>query len=220
MGGVIPFTFDERLELIVDPALLRQEELYTNAARLDRSIALRTRDYVKIAKPRFEGIAQRGASSQTADLSPAEPRMELDNTVKLAIYTRVADTGKMPTIGKVAEAVGVPVAEVKASYARLYQNRVLVLQPDGISIRMAPPFSGVPTQHLVRAGGKEYFANCAWDALGILAALHRAGEVFSRCEQTLEPLHLRVNDNGPDPEPCVIHFAVPAALWWRDIVFT
>jgi prolyl-tRNA editing enzyme YbaK/EbsC (Cys-tRNA(Pro) deacylase) len=72
MGGVIPFTFDERLELIVDPALLRQEELYTNAARLDRSIALRTRDYVRIAKPRFEGIAQRGASSQTADLSPAD----------------------------------------------------------------------------------------------------------------------------------------------------
>jgi hypothetical protein len=31
---------------------------------------------------------------------------------------------------------------------------------------------------------------------------------------------LRVNENGPDPEPCVIHFAVPAALWWRDIVFT
>jgi hypothetical protein len=51
MGGVIPFTFDERL---------------------DRSIALRTRDYVRIAKPRFEGIAQRGASSQTADLSPAD----------------------------------------------------------------------------------------------------------------------------------------------------
>jgi hypothetical protein len=44
--------------------------------------------------------------------------------------------------------------------------------------------------------------------------------VFSRCEQSLDPLHLRVHEGGPDPEPCVIHFAVPAALWWKDIVFT
>lgn len=60
MGGVMPFSFDPRLELIVDPELLRQEELYTNAARLDRSIALRTHDYVRIANPRFEEIAGRG----------------------------------------------------------------------------------------------------------------------------------------------------------------
>lgn len=146
--------------------------------------------------------------------------MQLDTSIKLTIYRRVAESGKMPSVGQVAEEIGAPVAAVKASYARLYQSRVLVLQPDGVSIRMAPPFSGVPTQHRVKAGGQEYFANCAWDALGVLAALHQSGEVFSRCEQTLEPLHLVVGESGPEPEPCVIHFAVPAALWWRDIVFT
>ena len=80
---------------------------------------------------------------------------------------------------------------------------------------MAPPFCGVATQHKVRAGGKEYFANCAWDALGILAALHAEGEVSSRCEQSLEPIQLRVGKNGPAPAPCVVHFAVPAARWWE-----
>ena len=150
----------------------------------------------------------------------ADAGMELDNSVKLAIYTSVAETGKMPTIGTVAEAVGAPVANVKASYARLYQNRVLVLQPDGISIRMAPPFSGVPTQHLVRAGGKEYFANCAWDSFGIVAALHADGEVLSRCEQSQEPLRLRLSDGGLPPSTWLFHVPVPAAHWWRDIVYT
>jgi hypothetical protein len=150
----------------------------------------------------------------------AEEEMSFDDTVKLAIYTGVADRARMPTLVQVAESVKAPVADVKEAFARLYQNRVLVLQPDGVSIRMAPPFSGIPTQHRVQVGGKEYFANCAWDALGIPAALHREGQVFSRCEQTLEPLHLNVGRNGPDPQPCVIHFAVPAALWWQDIVFT
>jgi hypothetical protein len=146
--------------------------------------------------------------------------MSVDEAVKRAVYTGVAESATIPSIEQVAASVRASVAEVKAAYSRLYQSRVLVLQPDGASIRMAPPFSGIPTQHRVLVGGKEYFANCAWDALGIPAALHREGQVVSRCEQTLEPLQLHVGKNGPDPEPCVIHFAVPAALWWKDIVFT
>ncbi len=146
--------------------------------------------------------------------------MSFDEVVKRAIYTGVAESATMPTIEQVAASVRASVAEVQAAYSRLYQSRVLVLQPDGASIRMAPPFSGIPTQHRVRVSGKEYFANCAWDALGIPAALHRTGQVVSRCEQTREPLLIRVDERGPEPVPCVIHFAVPAALWWRDIVFT
>ncbi|HSD83610.1 MAG TPA: organomercurial lyase, partial [Anaerolineae bacterium] len=88
------------------------------------------------------------------------------------------------------------------------------------SIRMAPPFSGVPTQHVVEAGGKQYFANCAWDALGVPAALHVPGVVHSRCEQSGAPLHLQVGLDGPEPSDWLFHCLVPAAKWWNDIVFT
>lgn len=56
VGTVLPFTFDPRLELIADPAITKHDELFFNAARLDRSIGLRTEDYVRLAKPRFEHI--------------------------------------------------------------------------------------------------------------------------------------------------------------------
>jgi len=147
--------------------------------------------------------------------------MDFDIQVKLAIYQHIAETTQAPAVEEVAARVGAAPADVREAYGRLYQNRVLVLEPDGISIRMAPPFSGVPTQHRVRVDdGRELFANCAWDALGVLAALHRPGEVLSRCEQTFEPIEFQVSTSGPEPEPCVIHFAVPAAHWWKDIVFT
>jgi Ala-tRNA(Pro) deacylase len=55
-GTVLPFSYDERLELIADPALLDQSELYFNAARLDRSIALATEDYLRLAQPRLARI--------------------------------------------------------------------------------------------------------------------------------------------------------------------
>lgn len=57
-GTILPFSFDPELELVVDPALLDHEEFFFNAARLDRSLALRTADYREIARPRTETISQ------------------------------------------------------------------------------------------------------------------------------------------------------------------
>jgi Ala-tRNA(Pro) deacylase len=57
-GTILPFAFNDELELIVDPRVLEHEELYFNAARLDRSMALRTADYVAAASPRVERIAE------------------------------------------------------------------------------------------------------------------------------------------------------------------
>ena len=146
--------------------------------------------------------------------------MEPDIQVKLAVYRHFAETGRRPSPGDVAERVGSDVESVIDAYGRLRAQRLLVLEADGSSIRMASPFSGVPTQHVVEAGGIQYFANCAWDALGVPAALHKPGTVHSRCEQSGEPLHLDVGLEGPGPSDWLFHCLVPAAKWWEDIVFT
>jgi Ala-tRNA(Pro) deacylase len=57
-GTILPFSFNEELELIVDPSLLENDEIYFNAARLDRSMVLKTHDYIAVAKPRLERIAK------------------------------------------------------------------------------------------------------------------------------------------------------------------
>jgi Ala-tRNA(Pro) deacylase len=57
-GTVLPFSFNPELELIVDPSLKDNENIYFNAARLDRSVELRTSNYLEITKPRFERIVQ------------------------------------------------------------------------------------------------------------------------------------------------------------------
>jgi Ala-tRNA(Pro) deacylase len=55
-GTVLPFSYDPRLELVADPAVLRTPELFFNAARLDRSIALAVDDYLRLATPRLAPI--------------------------------------------------------------------------------------------------------------------------------------------------------------------
>lgn len=144
-----------------------------------------------------------------------------DVAVKLCIYGTVADSARLPTADEIASHMGFPASDIEAAFARLQAQRLLFIEPATAGrIRMAPPFSGVPTQHRVEASGKSYFANCAWDALGIPAALHVPAVVHSRCGQSGEPLRLEVGLDGPAPSDWRFHCLVPAAHWWRDLVFT
>ena len=146
--------------------------------------------------------------------------MDADVQVKLALYGHFAETGLRPGPGDIASRTALAETDVLAAYRHLQSQRLLLLEPDGATIRMAPPFSGFPTQHRVEIDGVEYHANCAWDSFGIPAALHRAGLVRSRCEQSGTPLGLMIGTSGPEPSEWLFHCLVPAARWWDDLVFT
>jgi hypothetical protein len=147
--------------------------------------------------------------------------MNFETAVKLNVYETIAATTQAPTSAQVAAALNSTVAKVEAAFQRLYQKRLLVLEPGTSShIRMAPPFSGIETPHVVKIGDKSYYANCAWDALGVAAALHRDADIESVCGDCGQPMSFQVRDGRPLPQDCVIHFAVPAARWWDDIIYT
>jgi hypothetical protein len=143
-----------------------------------------------------------------------------DVTLRTAVYRHFATTGRSPTLDVMREAIGATIEQVRDGYRRLYAKRMLVPADDFASIRMAPPFSGVPTQHRAMVNGTEYFANCAWDVFGVISALGGTGDALSRCEQTFEPLVLHLTADGPLPAGWLFHSVVPAAKWWNDIVFT
>ena len=85
---------------------------------------------------------------------------------------------------------------------------------------MANPFSGVETPFTVRANGKTYFANCAWDSLGIPAALHSDAEIEASCAQSGEPLHLRVSGGEVRGSEALVHFLIPFRDWYNDLTST
>lgn len=50
-GTILPFTWTDELDLVVDPALYDHDTIYFNAGRLDRSVALASADHRRIAAP-------------------------------------------------------------------------------------------------------------------------------------------------------------------------
>ncbi len=146
---------------------------------------------------------------------------DLDTPIKLHIYRTLAETAKIPSAAEVARDLDVSAPEVEAAFGRLRDTRLLVLEPgDPSRIRMAPPFSGIETGFPVEVWGKRYYANCVWDALGVAAALHEDAVIPASDGFSGEPITLEVRDGRPVPQGCVIHFEVPAARWWRDIIHT
>jgi hypothetical protein len=155
---------------------------------------------------------------------PFEP--DFDITVRLSIMDALL-TGRTPSTASVARGLHVNADDVAGSFDRLATGRAVVLKAGTRDVLMAAPLAGVETDFRVHTGDRSVYANCIWDALGVPAMLAGAGRpatarIETRCPDCSEALNIEVRDGRltSDPSGAVVHFAVPAARWWADIVFT
>jgi hypothetical protein len=135
---------------------------------------------------------------------------EHDLQLRNRVYRSFVELGRAPTRAELGDDEGL---------RRLHDAHALVLDAESGEIRMANPFSAVPTPYRVEASGRSWYANCAWDAFGIPAALQVEGHLSTECGDCGEPIEI-VLRGGPEPADHVFHVVVPAAHWWDDIVFT
>ena len=84
---------------------------------------------------------------------------------------------------------------------------------------MANPFSAVPTPFLVKAGGRSYYGNCIWDAMGVPAMLKQDALIEASCGCCGSAMNLKITNGSLEETGGIAHFAIPAAHWWDDIVF-
>jgi hypothetical protein len=142
--------------------------------------------------------------------------------MRSAVYRTFVETGTAPTRQALAELVG-DLDATDRLLAELHERHMVVLdgRPHRLGeIRMALPFAAEPTSFRVSTSGGAWWANCAWDSLALLAALHADGQVESTWSDTDEPVSLTITDGQLDTEEGWIHFLLPAARWWDDIVRT
>jgi hypothetical protein len=148
-----------------------------------------------------------------------QEKLRFDTEVRRHVYEHTMNEGLPPTAAETAAALSATAGEVRDSFRRLADAHVLVLQKEGGEVLMANPFSAVPTPFVVKAGGRSYYGNCVWDAMGIPAMLRRDAVIESSCGCCGAAMTLKVTGGALEAAPGVAHFAIPAAHWWDDIVF-
>ena len=145
-----------------------------------------------------------------------------DRDVRVTIAECIRERGAVPALAEVADRVAAPAADVAQAFGRLAAARVMILRPGTTEILSFNPFAAGPTDFRVRSAGRDWSALCAWDALGVAAALMDDGVVLGRCADGCGvPLEVRLaGDAVGAPDGVVMQFALPAREWWKDIVFT
>ena len=169
-----------------------------------------------VAMDRAEGSPP-GSRQHPADRL-RDPLSPLDRQVRLFIYEHFLETARAPDLHTIAARVGAADAQVIAALHALADAHALVLAPGTHTIWMAHPFSAVPTPYPVAAGGRTYFANCAWDAAGVLS-LVGDGESHTHCDDCGLELAMAVR-GGAFTGKGVVHYAVPPRCFWDNIAFT
>lgn len=101
----------------------------------------------------------------------------------------------------------------------------IYLVPGTQRILMAWPFSSVATPFRVRLAKekREYFANCAWDAVAFHVMLQKEQSIMSYCHHCAEEINIRLKDQKRVPSSLnnpLVYLALPAAKWWENILST
>jgi Alkylmercury lyase len=79
---------------------------------------------------------------------------------------------------------------------------------------MAHPFAAPGGAAEITAGRRRWWGSCAWDGLGLVAALE-----LDDAAVTSNGVTLRVHE-GELLDDAWFHVAVPTARWWEDIAHT
>jgi hypothetical protein len=144
---------------------------------------------------------------------------QFDNRLRLFVYRQMIRNENCPTVAKMAKSLAVSVARIRASLKRLSESHAFMLQDNGELWRVAP-FSAIPTAFPVRVGRRSWFANCIWDALGIPAMLGKDAHIGAACGCCNLEMPIEVKSGKLLFAEGMIHIAVPARDWYRDVVFT
>jgi hypothetical protein len=88
---------------------------------------------------------------------------------------------------------------VRGALAALDEEDLIHVRDGRVDI--AYPFSALPTPFAVElAGGRERYACCAIDSLGIAPMLGQRVHIRSQCHHCGEPLELWADPGGPEPK--------------------
>jgi len=143
------------------------------------------------------------------------------STLRTFIYDWLIAAGTMPASADIAKHFAVSEPDALRALREMKIGKTVLPHPTTGEIWMAGPFSAAETQYGIRAGERRWFANCAWDMLGVATLVGVPVDIETRCTDCGDPIALRLEPRdrtvGAD---LLVHFLLPARRWYDDIGFT
>ena len=132
----------------------------------------------------------------------------------------VIERGFAPESEELADLLDLSVEEVEGGLRALQEYHGIVLHPGSTRIWVIHPFSAAPTNFLVRAGQKEWWAPCAWCALGAAALIGGDVDIVTTLGAAGDQVTVAVGGGQVHGRGFVVHFPVPMRRVWDNVIFS
>jgi hypothetical protein len=159
-------------------------------------------------------------------MSQSHSSENLQKSVRKYIFEHFEEHAIAPVLEQVMRKFGLDRPSAFKVLEGLQSARHISLLTGTQRILMAFPFSSIVTPFRVKVAGKEreYFANCAWDAVAIHVALGKEQWISSFCHHCSKDIKIHLRDQRvisqqSDNRP-LVYLALPASRWWDNIVLT
>jgi hypothetical protein len=140
--------------------------------------------------------------------------------LRIHIYDVLLQRGSPPSIDELAGTFDVSAPEAIEAITALKVGKTVLQHPRTGEIWMAGPFASDATPYRVTGQRASWFANCAWDMLGVAMIAQETVTIDALCGDCAEPIQLRSAPDVPPADPLLVHFLLPARQWYDDIGFT
>jgi alkylmercury lyase-like protein len=139
--------------------------------------------------------------------------------LRVFIYDWIVAHGEPPLTQDIGAHIGVSPAEAREAIANLNIGKAVLCDPATGEIWMAGPFAAKETPYHVFGSRASWWANCAWDSLGIAAIVNEDVVIEGSCADCGDPMRIRVK-RGAVQGDGLVHLLLPMRDWYRDIGYT
>jgi len=159
-------------------------------------------------------------------MSQSSASENLQKNVRKYIFEHFEEHTTAPALEQIMRKFRLDRTSAFKVLVELQSARHIALLTGTQRILMAFPFSSIVTPFRVKVTGKdkEYFANCAWDAVALHVTLGKEQWISSYCHHCSEDIKIHLKDQKLvsqqlDNQP-LVYLALPASKWWENIVLT
>lgn len=146
--------------------------------------------------------------------------------LRVFVYDTIAARGRPPASTEIGAYFGITPDDARGAIADAALGKTLFPDPHTGEIAIAGPVAGSPTPYRVMANGVTWFANSAWDMLGVAAMFMNPVTIEAKCADCSEPMKLFLDPvafpafrfpKGESGDQMLLHFNLPANKWDEDI---
>ncbi|MFL5612233.1 MAG: organomercurial lyase [Gemmatimonadaceae bacterium] len=142
------------------------------------------------------------------------------NTLRVFVYDELLARGVPPTTSEIGAHFGVSPNEAREALAALKIGKTMLVHPRSGEVWMAGPFAAAETPYRLSRGERRWWANCAWDMLGVAMIVGEPVRIDATCTDCGTPMVMECSPTSPPNDDSIVHFLLPARRWYDDIGFT